>query len=114
MSNVVTQLVRAGAPGATERLFYVSIPAEGVRMMNPQRGEPAFLVPQVKYFSMRVRFTPADDAAARRAMSCHLTQFSDDVVQRVSTAQSQALNGTLPLAPFLASDSGTDLFNSPR
>ena len=31
VSSVVTQLVRAGAPGAPERLFYVSLPAEGFR-----------------------------------------------------------------------------------
>jgi LmbE family N-acetylglucosaminyl deacetylase len=114
VSDIVTQLVRAGASGAPERLFYASIPVEGMRAMDPVRGAPPFLVPQAKYLSMHVGFTPADDAAARRAMSCHRTQFSDDVVQRVGTMQSQALNGTLPLAPYLASDAGTDLFTSSR
>jgi LmbE family N-acetylglucosaminyl deacetylase len=50
VSGVVTQLVRAGAPGVPERLFYVSIPAEGMRVMNPSRGAPPFLVPLEKYF----------------------------------------------------------------
>jgi LmbE family N-acetylglucosaminyl deacetylase len=114
VSSIVTQLVRAGAPGATERLFYVSIPADGMRMMNPQRGEPTFLLPQPKYFTMRVRFTPGDAAAAVRAMSCHRTQFSDDVIQRLGAMQSRELNETLPLAPYLATDGGTDLFTSSR
>jgi LmbE family N-acetylglucosaminyl deacetylase len=114
VSDIVTQLVRAGAPGAPERLFYASIPVEGFRAMNPARGAPPFLVPQPKYFSMRVAFTPADDEAAQRSMACHRTQFSDDVVQRVGKAQSRALNGTLPLAPYLASDAGTDLFTDRR
>jgi len=114
VSSVVTQLVRAGAPGAPERLFYASIPIEGFRAMNPARGAPPFLVPQPKYFSTRVTFTPADDKAAQRSMACHRTQFSDDVVQRVGRMQSQALNGTLPLAPYMASDAGTDLFTSSR
>jgi LmbE family N-acetylglucosaminyl deacetylase len=114
VSDVVTQLVRAGAPGAPERLFYASIPVEGFRAMNPARGAPPFLVPQPKYFSTRVTFTPADDKAAQRSMACHRTQFSDDVVQRVGRMQSQALNGTLPLAPYMASDAGTDLFTSSR
>jgi LmbE family N-acetylglucosaminyl deacetylase len=114
VSSVVTQLVRAGAPGAPERLFYTSIPVEGFRAMNPARGAPPFLVPQPKYFSMRVAFTPADDEAAQRSMACHRTQFSDDVVQRVGKAQSRALNGTLALAPFLTADAGTDLFTSSR
>jgi LmbE family N-acetylglucosaminyl deacetylase len=114
VSDIVTQLVRAGAPGAPERLFYASIPVDGFRAMNPARGAPPFLVPQAKYFNMRVRFTPADDAAARRSMACHRTQFSDDIVQRVGAMQSQALNGTLPLASFLAGDAGTDLLATDR
>jgi hypothetical protein len=78
--------------------------------MDPARGAPPHLVPQAKYFSMRVAFSPADEAAAQRAMACHRTQYSDDVVRRVGTAQSQMLKGTLPLAPALARAPGTDLF----
>jgi LmbE family N-acetylglucosaminyl deacetylase len=113
VSSVVTQLVRAGAPGVPERLFYVSLPVEGFRAMNPARGEPPFLIPLPKYFSTRVVFTSADGEAARRSTSCHRTQYSDDVVQRVTEAQSRALNGALPLAPFLTTGAGTDLFQSP-
>ena len=112
VSSVVTQLVRAGAPRVPERLFYVSIPVEGMRAMNPSRVEPAFLVPLAKYFSMRVAFTPADADAARRSMSCHRTQYSDDVIRRVAEMQSQVWNGTLALVPFFATEGGTDLFQS--
>jgi LmbE family N-acetylglucosaminyl deacetylase len=112
VSSIVTQLVRAGAPGAPERLFYASIPVEGFRAMNPARGAPPFLVPQPKYFSMRVAFTPADFEKAARSMACHRTQFADDVIQRVTEGQRRALNGTLPLAPFQTADAGTDLFPS--
>ena len=112
VSSVVTQLVRAGAPGVPERLFYISIPVEGMRVMNPSRAEPAFLVPLAKYFSMRVAFALADLEAARRSMSCHRTQYSDDVVQRVSEAQGRIWNGTISLVPFFATDAGTDLFQS--
>jgi LmbE family N-acetylglucosaminyl deacetylase len=112
VSSIVTQLMRAGAPGVPERLFYVSIPVEGMRVMNPSRAEAAFLLPLAKYFSMRVAFAPADLEAARRSMSCHRTQYSDDVVQRVSEAQGRIWNGTISLVPFLAADAGTDLFQS--
>jgi len=37
VSSIVTELVRAGAPGAPERLFYGSLPAEGMRAVNPAR-----------------------------------------------------------------------------
>src|SRR3954468_24006757 len=37
VSAIVTQLVRNGAPGVPERLFYVTIPAEVIRALNPAR-----------------------------------------------------------------------------
>jgi LmbE family N-acetylglucosaminyl deacetylase len=110
VSSVVTQLVRAGAPGAPERLFYVSLPAEGFRVMNPARGEPPFVIPRPKYFSTRVSFSPADSDASRRSMACHKTQFSDDTVQRVSEAMKGTLKGELPFAPLFPTAATTDLF----
>ena len=110
VSSVVTQLVRAGAPGAPERLFYVSFPVEGFRVMNPGRGEPQFLTPLAKYFSARVPFSTADFEASRRSMACHKTQYSEDIVQRVSGAMRDSLQGELPLAPLFATARTTDLF----
>ncbi len=114
VSSIVTQLVRAGAPGVPDRLFYASIPVEGFRPMNPARGAPPLLIPQAKYFTVRVPFAAADFDAARRAMTCHRTQYSEDVVQRVAEAMRQAWNGMLPLAPWFSTSAGTDLFSSPR
>jgi len=110
VSSVVTQLVRAGAPGVPERLFYVSLPVEGFRAMNPARGEPPFLIPLTKYFSARVSFSAADFEASRRSMACHKTQYSDDIVQRVSEAMRGASKGELPLAPLFPTAATTDLF----
>jgi LmbE family N-acetylglucosaminyl deacetylase len=110
VSNVVTQLVRAGAPGVPERLFYAYLPAEGMRVINPARGAPPFAVPLAKYFTVRVPFTPADFDAARRSMSCHRTQYSDEVVLRVTEAARQEWNGVVPLIPLIPSAAGNDLF----
>jgi LmbE family N-acetylglucosaminyl deacetylase len=110
VGDVITQLVRAGAPGAPEHLFYASIPVEGFKTLNPERGAPPFLVPQAKYFTVRVAFTPADLASAKRSLSCHRTQFSEEMVERLSDAMARTWNGVIPLAPFLAADAGTDLF----
>lgn len=112
VSSIVTQLVRAGAPGVPERLFYVSIPVEGMRLMNPAQAGPAFLVPLAKYFTVRITFTPADGEAARLAMACHRTQFAGDVVQRVFELQKQVWNGAISLVPFSPTGPGTDLFLS--
>ena len=110
VSSIVTQLARAGAPGMPERLFYVSIPVEGFRPMNPSRGEPPFLIPQAKYFSTRVPFSSADFETSRRSMACHKTQYSDDVVERVSEAMRVGLKGELPFAPSFSTAGTTDLF----
>ena len=112
VSDVVTQLVRAGAPGVPERLFYAYISAEGMRVMNPARGAPPFAVPLAKYFTVHVPFTPADFEAARRSMACHRTQYTDEILQRVTEASRQEWNGVLPLVPLLASAAGNDLFAS--
>lgn len=114
VGGIVTQLARAGAPGVPERLFYAYIPVEGIRVMNPSRGEPPFLVPQSKYLSVRVPFTAADLDVARRSMSCHKTQYSEDVVERVSETMRQALSGILPFVPAFSTSGETDLFPSSR
>jgi LmbE family N-acetylglucosaminyl deacetylase len=112
VSSVVTQLMRAGAPGVPERLFYSLISAEGMRTMNPQRGAPPFLVPQAKHLSIRVPFAEADLKAARVAMDCHRTQYTVETVQRVFPAMGQDWKGAIPLAPsFPVAGAGTDLFN---
>jgi len=110
VSSVVTQLVRAGAPGVPERLFYVSLPAEGFRAMNPAREAPSFLIPLAKYFSARVPFSTADFEASRRSMACHKTQYSDEIVQKVSEAARGALKGELPLVPLFPTAATNDLF----
>ena len=51
VSSMVSQLVRAGAPGVPERLFYASIPAEAMKVLNPARGAPRLTIPAPKYFS---------------------------------------------------------------
>jgi len=58
----------------------------------------------------RVPFSTVDFEASRRSMACHKTQFSDDIVQRVSEAQKGALKGELRLAPLFPTAATTDLF----
>jgi LmbE family N-acetylglucosaminyl deacetylase len=73
VSNIVTQLQRAGAPGVPERVFYMYLPAEAMRAMNPQRGEPPLLIPDARYATARVPFRPEDLQASARSMACHFT-----------------------------------------
>jgi LmbE family N-acetylglucosaminyl deacetylase len=110
VGDIVTQLVRAGAPGAPERLFYMYIPPEGFRAMYPQRGAPPFVAPQAKYLTTSISFTPADLEAAERAMASHRSQFTPEMLQRVVPAQARFWNGRVTLAPAFPAMGGTDLF----
>jgi LmbE family N-acetylglucosaminyl deacetylase len=109
VSAVVTQLVRTGAPGVPERLFYVSLPVEAMRAANP-RGEPPLLIPQAKYLTTRVPVTPADLDAARRSLSCHKTQFPPEAMTRIAEAAKQAWNGVIALMPAFGSGPQQDVF----
>lgn len=111
VGNIVTQLQRAGAPGVPERVFYMYLTAEGMRAMNPQRGAPPFTIPQAKYFTVRVPFTPEDLEAARRSMPCHRSQFTPEVVARVFPASAKSWDGAIPLVPAFDGASATDLFH---
>jgi LmbE family N-acetylglucosaminyl deacetylase len=110
VGNIVTQLQRAGAPGVPERIFYIYLPVEAIRAISPQRGEPPLLVPDVRYATVRVPFSPEDLQASARSMACHKSQFTDEVVQRVVGAAGRVWNGAIPLIPAFPTAPVTDLF----
>ena len=110
VSNVVTQLVRTGAPGVPDRLFYMSLPAEAMRVVNPSRGAPPLLIPQTKHLTTRVPFTPADLEAARRSLSCHKTQFPPETMARIAENAAPVWNGEIALAPAVGFGAAVDLF----
>src|SRR5262245_32581192 len=110
VSAIATQLLRAGAPGVPDRLFYMSFPVGAMRAMNPQRGEPPLLVPEAKYFTVRVPFTQRDFDRAQQAMTCHRTQFTEEQVKRLAPFAAQALNGEIRLIPVFPTGTSTDVF----
>jgi HTH-like domain len=110
VSSIVTQLVRAGAPGVPQRVFYASLPAEGIRAMNPARGVPPFVIPQANLFTVRVPFTDADLNAGRRSFECHRTQVSQEAIDRVIPAMREAWKGQIPLSPMVPEAPANDLF----
>jgi LmbE family N-acetylglucosaminyl deacetylase len=110
VSSIVMQLQRAGAPGVPERIFYMYLPGEAIRAMNPQRGEPPLLVPEARYVTVRVSFTPEDLEASARSMACHKSQFNDEVVKRVHAAAGRVWGGSIGLVPAFQTQPITDLF----
>jgi LmbE family N-acetylglucosaminyl deacetylase len=109
VSAVVTQLVRTGAPGVPERLFYTSLPEAAMKVANP-RGAPPLLIPDAKHLTTRVPFTPADLESARRSLACHKTQFPADVIARVAESAKAVWNGVVPVSPAFAAAGKDDLF----
>jgi LmbE family N-acetylglucosaminyl deacetylase len=112
VSSIVTQLVRAGAPGVPARLFYGSLPAEGMRVVNPARGVPPFMIPEDRYYTTVVPFTTADMDAFRRSMACHKTQYGDDVLERIFEAMKRTEKLEWPLSPWVPVAASRDLFGS--
>ena len=110
IGNIATQLQRTGAPGMPDRLFYMYFPVELFRLINPQRGEPPLLLPQAKYFTVQVPFTPADLESAKKAMACHRSQFSPEMLQRLVPELGRLWNGKIAFIPGSSSMSGDDLF----
>jgi len=110
VSNIATQLARAAAPGVPARLFYMSLPAEGMRVMNPQRGEPPLLIPEARYFTVRVPFMQRDLERAQQAMACHRTQFTEEQMKRLVPFATQVWNGEIRLIPGFPTADSTDLF----
>jgi LmbE family N-acetylglucosaminyl deacetylase len=110
VSDIATQLQRAGAPGMPDRLVYMYLPAEMFRLSNPQRGEPPMLIPQAKYFTVKVPFAAGDLEAAKTAIACHHSQFTAETLQRVLPEMQRVWNGAVRFIPGSPAVSGDDLF----
>ena len=68
------------------------------------------LIPEAKYFTVNVRFAPADGEAALKAMACHRSQFTPEVMQRVRPAMDRVWNGAIAFIPASLATKGDDLF----
>jgi len=110
VSDIATQLQRAGVAGMPDRLVYMYLPAAMFRLSNPQRGEPPMVIPQAKYFTVEVPFTAGDLEAAKKAIACHHSQFNAETLQRLLPEMERVWNGAVRFIPGSAAVSGGDLF----
>src|SRR6476659_9694198 len=110
VGDIATQLQRAGVAGMPDRLAYMYLPAEMFRVVNPQRGAPPMVIPQEKYFTVRVPITDADLEAAGKALACHHSQFTAELLQRFLPAMPRLWNGAVRFIPGSPAVSGGDLF----
>ena len=110
VSAIATQLLRTGAPGMPERLFYMYFPADMFTLLTPQRPPAPLFYPRAQYFTMKIPFTPADLAAAEAAMACHGTQFNPEQLKVIQPGLARLWNGTIALIPAVSSFTGDDVF----
>ena len=110
VSDLATQLLRTGAPGMPERLFYMYFPENAFALLAPQRPPPPLFYPQAQYFTMKVPFTPPDLAAAQTAMACHATQFNPEQLKVIQPGFARLWNGAIAFIPAVAKFKGDDLF----
>ncbi len=103
ISDVVTQLVRAGSSGAPEQLFYAYLPPQA----PPMQAASSLRLPQKKYFTVQVPVTSTDYDAFRRAIACQKTQFPAEELKRVAATP---LSGPVQLVPALSTAAATDVF----
>jgi len=78
--------------------------------MSPRGAEPPLLVPDSRYATARVPFTPEDLEASARSMACHKSQFNDEVVRRVHAEAARVWNVVIPLIPAFPTPPITYLF----
>jgi hypothetical protein len=68
------------------------------------------VIPQAKYFTVQVPFTPIDLEAAKKAVACHHSQFNAEALQRLVPAMQSLWNGVVRFVPGSPAVSGNNLF----
>jgi LmbE family N-acetylglucosaminyl deacetylase len=109
VSSIVTQLVRAGAPGVPQRVFYASIPAEGTHHEPWSRGATVLdtasqrIHDESALHACRLRSRTPFDGVSQDAVS-------DEAVARTTKAMEEVWKGELPLSPMVPQPNATDVF----
>jgi LmbE family N-acetylglucosaminyl deacetylase len=111
VSSVVTQLVRNGAVGVPDRLFYATVPAEAFAALSPTGAAPPLLAPEPRHLGVRVPVTPADFDAGMRSLACHKSQYPEPAVQRLTEISKKVLAGSVALSRASGTPDGTDVFS---
>jgi LmbE family N-acetylglucosaminyl deacetylase len=79
VSDVVTQLFQSGAVPEPTRLYFVGFTAERIAS-SPRRLGVRIYPTAPALLTTQVAFDPSDLAAARRALGCHRSQFTEQAM----------------------------------
>lgn len=106
VNAVVTQVLQASAPAV--RLYYFGISHEKLR--NTKGPFSSFIGTDPRYLTIRVPFTDADLAAARRSFACHESQFGPETVKHLDHFLTEAWSGEVTFRPWFGNHESNDLF----
>lgn len=111
VSAVVTQIVQAG--DVTGRLYYAALPASGVTPeLIASLNFPAPFRPTAdEHLTLRVPYTDEDARRARAALGCHVTQFTPQTMDLLTSLTERVNRGTAYLRPWAGDGrQRTDIF----
>ena len=106
VSDAVTQVVQSSKTAV--KLYYVGFSPDQIRLVNevwPMKWHAT----DPEYLTVNVKFDKADQAAYRRALECHKSQFSPEETQKFESALERGWNGTVLFRPWFGEHKSDDL-----
>lgn len=100
VGDVVTQVVQAGAEGASGRLLYPGLPADRLHR-RPGRSDPPWAGTDPRFLTVRVPYDDVDLAATRKALACHKSQFPAEQMEPLVNWLHEILAGHVYLRSWL-------------
>jgi LmbE family N-acetylglucosaminyl deacetylase len=109
VGDVVTQVFQAGAVPAPARLYFPGFTAE--RMASSSHGLGITIYPTAPaLLTTDVAFGPDDLAAARRALGCHRTQFTEQAMDQSFAALADWWRGRVSFQQWRGGQRSESLF----
>lgn len=109
VSEAVTQVIQSS--GTSPKLVYPGLTAEQLKTVNGIW--PAGIhwhTTDRSYLSVRVSFTPKDQAVYHLGLECHKSQFTADQMQKMEKAFDAARDGIVSFRPWFGTWKSDDLF----
>jgi LmbE family N-acetylglucosaminyl deacetylase len=106
VGDAVTQVIQASR--TNPKLYYVGFSPKQAKFANEiwplkwHTTDPAFLTVNVSY-------SKSDEAAFRRGLECHKSQYSPEEIQKFEEALTHGWNGTIAFRPWFGDHKSNDL-----
>jgi LmbE family N-acetylglucosaminyl deacetylase len=109
VSSVVTQVVQETG---TPQLFYAALPASRMPQSTSELRFPAaFAATADLYLDTRVAVSQEDQAAARKSLSCHESQFTPQTIERIRNLSEKINGDTAYLRSWFHDKTRMDVFD---